>query len=90
MDDLCLVEVVQTAQNIVDDRFNLSLFQVLARLDKLPQIHVTFAQDEIDFIELQVFEGNIFLTLDVARRNHRKQLVAAGVLHLLQDVHFAK
>ena len=85
-----LVEVVETAQNVVHDRFDLSFLQVLARLDQFFQVHVTLAQHQVYFIEFHVHQGRLRIIQYICWRQNGQQSVAARVGHRLENCHFAK
>ena len=90
VNDLCFVQVVQAAQDVVNNRLHLRLFEVLARLDQLFEVHVALAQNKVHFIELQVLNRRLSVSKHVAWRDHAEQAVAARMRHFLQDVHLAE
>eukprot|EP00354_Favella_ehrenbergii_P007207 CAMPEP_0170460760 /NCGR_PEP_ID=MMETSP0123-20130129/6967_1 /TAXON_ID=182087 /ORGANISM="Favella ehrenbergii, Strain Fehren 1" /LENGTH=83 /DNA_ID=CAMNT_0010725705 /DNA_START=1631 /DNA_END=1882 /DNA_ORIENTATION=- len=83
MDDLGLVKVVQTAKDVVNNRLDLGLLEVLAGLDELLKVHVALAQHKVDLVECEVHKRRRFIVEDVGWRYDSEKLVAARVLHRL-------
>ena len=67
VNDLCLVEIFQAAQNVVNNSLDLLLVEMLARLNQLLQVHVALAQHQIDFVELEFLDRSCDDVIDLAR-----------------------
>jgi len=90
VDDLGLVQVGEPTEDIVDDGLDLGLLEVLARLDQFLEVHITLAQHQVHLVELEAAEGRRFFTEHLARVDDGEQLVAARMLHLLQNVYLTQ
>jgi len=75
MDDLRLMQVVESTEYVIDDRLDLSFLKVLGRFQKLLEVHVASVKHEIYLLE--------FLAL---RLDDPVESVDAGVLHGFENV----
>lgn len=69
MDDFSLMQIIKSTENVIDDGLNLSLLQVLSRLDQLLEVHITLAKDKIYLVESKLVKWRFSLALDISGWN---------------------
>lgn len=69
MDNFSLMQVVESTQDVVNDRLDLGLLKMFTRFDELLEVHIALTQHKIDFIESQIFDGSFSIALNISGRN---------------------
>ena len=69
MDDFSLMQIIKSTENVIDDGLNLSLLQVLSRLDQLLEVHITLAKDKVYLVESKLVKWRFSLALDISGWN---------------------